>query len=155
MIRRLSSPVGAPSQRQLRVGEQLRHVLAEVFARGDLHDPELLSLPLSVLEVRMTPDLKQATVLVLPLGGRVLGGEQAEIRLIEALKRSAPDLRHSVATRLRGLKFVPQLRFRLDDRYDETQRIEKLFQDAHVSQDLHSQDLPALKTATDPHAHED
>lgn len=125
-----SGPVGAPSQRQLRVGEQVRHVLAEVLARGDVHDDALAGMVISVLEVRMTPDLRQGTVLVMPLGGK---GEAAAV---EALNKNAKALRHEVSKRLRELKFSPDLKFRVDDRYDEVQRIEKIFHQDRVRRDL-------------------
>jgi len=125
-----SGPAGAPSQRQLRVGEQVRHVLAEVLARGDVHDDALAGMVISVLEVRMTPDLRQGTVLVMPLGGK---GEAAAV---EALNKNAKALRHEVSKRLRELKFSPDLKFRVDDRYDEVQRIEKIFHQDRVRRDL-------------------
>ena len=119
-----------PSQRQLRVGEQVRHALAEVLARGDVHDPALSGMLISVLEVRMSPDLRQGTVLVMPLGGK------SEAEAVEALSKNAKALRHEVSRRLRELKFSPELRFRIDDRYDEVQRIEKIFHEDRVKRDL-------------------
>jgi ribosome-binding factor A len=130
MKKPFSGPPGAPSQRQLRVGEQVRHALAEVLARGDVHDDALAGLLISVLEVRMSPDLRQGTVLVMPLGGK---GEAAAV---EALNKNAKALRHEVSRRLRELKFSPELRFRVDDRYDEVQRIEKIFHEDRVRRDL-------------------
>lgn len=130
MKKPVSGVPGAPSQRQLRVGEQVRHALAEVLARGDLHDDALIGMLISVLEVRMTPDLRQGTVLVMPLGGK---GEAAAV---DALNRNAKELRHEVSKRLRELKFSPDLKFRIDDRYDEAQRIEKIFHQDRVRRDL-------------------
>lgn len=130
MKKPFSGPPGAPSQRQLRVGEQVRHVLAEVLARGDVHDDALVGMLISVLEVRMSPDLRQGTVLVMPLGGK---GEAAAV---EALNKNARALRLEVSRRLRELKFSPELRFRVDDRYDEVQRIEKIFHQDRVKRDL-------------------
>jgi ribosome-binding factor A len=120
----------APSQRQLRVGEQVRHALAEVLARGDVHDAALAGMIVSVLEVRMTPDLRQGTVLVMPLGGK------GEAEAVELLNKHAKALRHEVSRRLRELKFSPDLKFRIDDRYDEVQRIEKIFHQDRVRRDL-------------------
>ncbi|MCA0400970.1 MAG: 30S ribosome-binding factor RbfA [Proteobacteria bacterium] len=129
MVRPNPNP-GMPSQRQLRVGEQIRHALAEVLARGDVHDPELSGMIISVLEVRMSPDLRHGTVLVMPLGGK------GEAEAVAALNRNAKELRHEVSRRLRELKFSPDLRFRVDDRYDEAARIEKIFHDERVRRDL-------------------
>lgn len=114
----------------LRVGEQVRHVLAEVLARGDVHDPALAGMIISVLEVRMSPDLRHATVLVMPLGGK------GEAEAVEALNRNKGELRHEVSRRLRELKYSPELKFRVDDRYDEAQRIEKIFHEDRVRRDL-------------------
>jgi ribosome-binding factor A len=129
MVRPNPNP-GAPSQRMLRVGEQVRHALAEVLSRGDVQDPELASQIISVLEVRMSPDLRHGTVLIMPLGGR------GEAEAVAALNRNAKELRHEVSRRLRELKYSPDLRFRVDDRYDEAQRIEKIFEEERVKRDL-------------------
>lgn len=133
MVRPNPNP-GMPSQRQLRVGEQVRHALAEVLARGDVHDPELAGMLISVLEVRMSPDLRHGTVLVMPLGGK------GEAEAVAALNRNAKALRHEVSRRLRELKYSPDLRFRVDDRYDEAARIEKIFHDDRVRRDLAASD---------------
>ncbi|MGC9417775.1 MAG: 30S ribosome-binding factor RbfA [Rhodovulum sp.] len=109
----------APSQRQLRVGELIRRVLSEVLSRGDVHDPELNQMSITVGEVRTSPDLKVATAFVLPLGGR-----DAEAALA-ALRRNRGELRRAVSKKLE-LKFSPELRFALDetfDRMDETRRL--------------------------------
>ncbi|MCA0406055.1 MAG: 30S ribosome-binding factor RbfA [Proteobacteria bacterium] len=129
MVRPNPNP-GQPTQRQLRVGEQVRHALADVLARADVHDDALTGMMISVLEVRMSPDLRHATVLVMPLGGK----EEAEA--VAALNRNAKELRGAVSRRLRELKFSPDLKFRLDDRYDEAARIEKIFHDDRVKRDL-------------------
>jgi ribosome-binding factor A len=133
MVRPNPNP-GMPSQRQLRVGEQVRHVLAEVLARGDVHDSDLAGMLISVLEVRMSPDLRHGTVLVMPLGGK------GEAEAVAALNRNARELRHEVSVRLRELKYSPELRFRVDDRYDEAARIEKIFHDDRVRRDLAARD---------------
>jgi ribosome-binding factor A len=123
-----------PSQRMLRVGEQIRHVLAEVLARGDVHDPDLAHQIISVLEVRMSPDLRHGTVLIMPLGGK------GEAEAVAALNRNAKELRHEVSRRLRELKFSPELRFRVDDRYDEAERIERILAEERVKRDLTAND---------------
>lgn len=140
MVRPNPNP-GQPSQRQLRVGEQVRHALAEVLARGDVHDPELGGMVISVLEVRMSPDLRHGTVLVMPLGGNSAENNNREAEAVAALNRNAKELRHEVSRRLRELKYSPDLRFRVDDRYDETARIEKIFARERVKRDLrHTED---------------
>ncbi|MFY8112709.1 MAG: 30S ribosome-binding factor RbfA [Rhabdaerophilum sp.] len=145
MVRPNPNP-GQPSQRQLRVGEQVRHVLSEVLARGDIHDPELSGMLISVLEVRMSPDLRHGTVLVMPLGGKTVLGEAGEAEAVAALNRNAKELRLEVSRRLRELKFSPELRFRVDDRYDEAARIEKIFHDDRVRRDLAAGDDQKTET---------
>ncbi|UWQ28588.1 30S ribosome-binding factor RbfA [Leisingera sp. M527] len=113
-----------PSQRQLRVGELIRRSLSEVLARGDVHDPDLNRMSITVGEVRTSPDLKIATAFVLPLGGK---GQEDVLKL---LARNKGELRRAVGKKL-GLKFAPDLRFRLDetfDQMDDTRRM--LSQDA-------------------------
>lgn len=109
----------APTQRQLRVGEEVRHVLAEMIERGEMADPELRDVPVTVTEVRMSPDLKVATALVIPLGGG-----DAE-RLLKALARAAPYFRARVGRSVR-LKFTPKLQFELDTSFDQAARIDAL-----------------------------
>src|SRR3954453_14550793 len=122
-----SAPGG--SQRQLRVGEQVRHAMAEILAQGNVHDDDLEGHIITVPEVRMSPDLKLATVYVMPLGGR-----DTEI-VIAALERNKKFLRGEVARRV-NLKFAPDLRFRADERFDEAERIEKLLRTPAVQKDL-------------------
>ena len=113
-----------PSQRQLRVGELLRRTLSEVLARGDVHDPDLNRMSITVGEVRTSPDLKVATAYVLPLGG------QGQEDVLKLLARNKGELRRAVSKKL-TLKFAPDLRFQLDetfDRMDDTRRM--LTQDA-------------------------
>ena len=117
------------SQRQLRVGETVRHALAEILAHGNVHDPALEGHIITVPEVRMSPDLKLATIYVMPLGGR-----DTEV-VIEALNRNKKFLRGEVAHRV-NLKFAPDLRFHADDRFDEAERIEKLLRTPEVRRDL-------------------
>src|SRR5499427_10173414 len=102
------------SQRQLRVGELVRHALAEMLARGEVHDPVLEGRMVTVPEVRMTPDLRLATIYVMPLGGR---DEQA---VVAALERNKRYLRGVIARKV-NLKFAPDIRFRLDERFDEAE----------------------------------
>ena len=122
-----SAPGG--SQRQLRVGEQVRHAIAEILAQGSVHDADLEGHIITVPEVRMSPDLKLATIYVMPLGGR-----DTEL-VITALDRNKKFLRGEVARRV-NLKFAPDLRFRVDERFDEAERIEKLLRTPAVQKDL-------------------
>ncbi|MEL6450455.1 MAG: 30S ribosome-binding factor RbfA [Pseudomonadota bacterium] len=113
-----------PSQRQLRVGELIRRTLSEVLARGDVHDPDLNRMSITVGEVRTSPDLKIATAFVLPLGG------QGQDEVLKLLARNKGELRRAISKKL-ALKFAPDLRFQLDDtfdRMDDTRRM--LSQDA-------------------------
>ncbi|MGZ2259544.1 30S ribosome-binding factor RbfA [Roseobacter sp. A03A-229] len=108
-----------PSQRQLRVGELIRRALSDVLARGDVHDPDLNRMSITVGEVRTSPDLKIATAYVLPLGGR------GQDEVIALLARNKGELRRIISKKL-ALKFAPDLRFQLDetfDRMDETREM--------------------------------
>lgn len=118
-----------PSQRQLRVGELIRHTLAGVLARGDVHDPELQRFSITVGEVRTSPDLKVATAYVLPLGGT--GAEAA----LAALRRNRGELRRLVAKAM-TLKFAPELRFQLDETFDRLDETRRLFADERVRRDV-------------------
>ena len=117
------------SQRQLRVGELIRHALADMLIRGEVHDPVLEGHMITVPEVRMTADLRLATVYVMSLGGR----DQADV--LAALDRNKKFLRGEIARHV-NLKFAPDLRFRIDDRFDEAERIEKLLRTPVVQRDL-------------------
>lgn len=119
----------APSQRQLRVGEEMRHALARIFERGELHDPALHEAPLTVTEVRVAPDLKRATAFVMPLAGR----NAAEI--MAGLKRGAGHLRRLVAQEVK-LRVAPQIVFALDRSFDEASRIDALLRREDVARDL-------------------
>jgi ribosome-binding factor A len=125
---RKSSASGG-SQRQLRVGETVRHAVADILAQGSVHDPDLEGHIVTVPEVRMSPDLKLATVYVMPLGGR-----DTEV-VIGALERNKKFLRGEVARRV-NLKFSPDIRFRVDERFDEAERIEKLLRTPAVQKDI-------------------
>ncbi len=118
-----------PSQRQLRVGEELRHALAWILERGEVRDPDLKGVSVTVTEVRVSPDLRNATVFVLPLGG----GETEAV--VTGLTRARPFLRRRVANAVR-LKFVPDITFRADTSFDEARRIDTLLRDPAVSRDL-------------------
>src|SRR3954463_5381251 len=122
-----SAPGG--SQRQLRVGETVRHAIADILAHGSVHDEDLEGHIVTVPEVRMSPDLKIATVYVMPLGGK-----DTDV-VLAALARNKKFLRGEVAHRV-NLKFAPDLRFRVDDRFDEAERIERLLRTTAVHRDL-------------------
>ena len=117
------------SQRQLRVGETVRHAVADILSQGSVHDPDLEGHIITVPEVRMSPDLKLATVYVMPLGGR-----DTEV-VLSALERNKKYLRGEIAHRV-NLKFAPEIRFRADERFDEVERIEKLLRTPAVQRDL-------------------
>jgi ribosome-binding factor A len=118
-----------PSQRQLRVGEELRHALAEIFRRETFRDPDLIGVTITFTEVRVSPDLRQATVYLMPLGG------EARDKVISGLSRVKSFLRRQIGS-LVQLKFVPDLHFRLDESFDEAERIDRLFRDPSVARDL-------------------
>jgi ribosome-binding factor A len=119
----------APGQRQLRVGEALRQALAELLARGELHDPDLSGVSITVSEVRLSPDLRQATAFVLPLGGA--GTE----RVLAALNRAAAHLRPLLA-RAVPLKFTPALRFLAYESFAGAVAIDRLLHSPEVARDL-------------------
>jgi ribosome-binding factor A len=118
-----------PSQRQLRVGELIRHAIADMLTRGDVHDPVLEGHLVTIPEVRMTADLRQATIYVMPLGGRDV------TEVIEALNHNKKFLRGEIAHRV-NLKFAPDIRFRVDERFDEAERIEKILRTPRVRRDI-------------------
>ena len=124
---------GGGSQRQLRVGELIRHAIAEMLSRGDVHDPVIEGHLITVPEVRMSPDLRLATIYVMPLGGKDVQ------EVIEALDRNKRYLRGEIAHRV-NLKFAPDIRFRADERFDEAERIEKLLRTPAVQRDLKRED---------------
>jgi len=128
---RESTPGG--SQRQLRVGELVRHALADMLARGEVHDAVIEGHLITVPEVRMSPDLRLATVYVMPMGGR-----DAE-QVIAAFERHKKFLRAEIAHRI-NLKFAPDVRFRVDERFEEAERIDKLLHSPEVARDLKKED---------------
>ena len=119
----------APSQRQLRVGEELRHALSTILAEASIRDPDLSGTSITVTEVRVSPDLKNATAFVMPLGG-----SDVALRLA-ALRRAAPFLRGEVARRV-NLRFAPRLTFEADRSFDEAGRVEELLRGERVRRDL-------------------
>lgn len=128
----MRKPTGAPkapSQRQLRVGELIRHELASMLSRGDVHDDVLASHVVSVTEVKLSPDLKLATAYVMPLGG------QDEKEVLAALDRHRRFLRGEIARRLQ-MRFSPDIRFRRDETFDEADRIARLLRNDRVRRDL-------------------
>jgi ribosome-binding factor A len=138
MTRKKSSPHGAgrggaapaagPSQRMLRVGEMIRHALAEMLTRGDIHDDVLASHVVTIPEVRMSPDLKLATVFVMPLGGKDIKP------VIAALESHKKYIRAEIAHEI-NLKFAPDLRFNEDVSFEEATRIDRLLDSPKVRQD--------------------
>jgi len=120
------------SVRLLRIGEQVRHVLAAVLGRGEVRDPVLEAHIVSVSEVRVSPDLRIATAFV-----KALGGDDDEV--LAALRRNARFLRGEVA-RSMSTKYTPELKFRLDESYEEASRIDRLLRDPKVARDLDKDD---------------
>lgn len=127
-MKRTPSPSG-PSQRQLRVGELVRHAVTELLARGELPDPVFARAFVTIPEVRMSPDLRLATVYV------TLHERGLEKAVLKAFDGSRKQLRTEVAHRV-NLKFAPDLRFRIDDRLDEAARIDALLRSPEVRRDL-------------------
>src|SRR5580698_8441974 len=125
------SKLHAPSHRTERVGELIRHAVADILARGEVVDEALDRHPLTIREVRVSPDLKLATVLVMPLGGQGAGAA------IEALDRHKKELRALVARRV-NLKFAPDLRFTLDTSFEAQARLDALLRSPEVARDLKS-----------------
>jgi ribosome-binding factor A len=126
---RPSSRFHAPTHRVERVGELLRHALSDILARGEVVDPALDRHPVTVPGVRMSPDLKLATVSVMPLGG------EEGVETVEALNRHRKELRALLAHRI-NLKFAPDLRFTLDPSFDAQARIEAILKSPEVARDL-------------------
>lgn len=124
-----STSGGAPSQRQLRVGEVIRRALSDILARGDVHDPELGRVSITVSEVRAAPDLRQATAYVLPLGG--VNTEA----VVKALNRNKAELRRLVTAQI-DLRFSPMLTFQPDTSFDRMDRTRELLSSPEVARDL-------------------
>lgn len=124
----------APSQRQLRVGEEIRHVLAHVLERGEIRDPQLAGITITVTEVRLSPDLKNASAYVVPLGG---AGDMTQV--VEVLNRASSFLRHRVVQGVK-LRSAPNLTFVADTSFDEAGHINDLLHLPEVARDLAGQD---------------
>jgi ribosome-binding factor A len=118
-----------PSQRMLRIGEMIRHKVSEMLMRAEIHDAVISSAVITVPEVRMSPDLKLATIFIMPLGGKDLP------KVLAALEANKKYIRGEVARTL-NLKFAPDVRFKADETFDEAARIDKLFRDPKVRQDV-------------------
>lgn len=131
MAHRKDSISSGPSQRQLRVGEVIRRALADILNRGDIHDPDLAHVSVTVGEVRATPDLKRALVFVMPLGG----GNADQV--IAALNRNKGELRRAV-TRAIELKFSPELKFVIDQTFDQLDETRRLLNQETVKRDISS-----------------
>jgi ribosome-binding factor A len=127
-MRHTESPEGR-SVRLLRVGEQVRHVLSDILARGEVHDDVLASHSVSVTEVRMSPDLRHATVFVKPL----LGADEAQV--LKALRTNTAFLQRSVASRV-NTKYAARLKFLADESFDEGSHIDAILRSPKVAQDL-------------------
>lgn len=121
-----------PSQRQLRVGEMVRHALSQLLQRGEIPDPVLEKTVISITEVSMSPDLKIATAWISPLG------QQDAKPIIKALAVNAKYIRGKLSPALRQMKYMPDLRFRADTSFDNYSKIDKLLQSPEVAQDLDS-----------------
>ena len=124
---------GQKTQRQLRVGEELRHALAQMLRPGEMRDPALYDANVTVTEVQISPDLRNATAFVMPLGG----SDAADI--VAALRRSAPFLKGRIARAVR-LRNVPNLAFALDSAFDSAQRIAAVLHSEAVERDLQDKD---------------
>ena len=123
----------APGQRQLRIGEEIRHVLARIFERETLRDPALANVRLTVTEVRPSADMRHARVYVVPLGG----GDMTAI--LEGLQRVRPYLRREMAAQL-SLRYIPDLQFAGDHSFDEAAHILKLLHKPEVARDLRDEE---------------
>lgn len=117
------------SQRQLRVGEEMRHAISSILMRGELHDPDLENTSVTVSEVRISPDLKNATAFFMPLGGA------NRETISEALERAAPEIRKLVASMMM-LRYAPRISFKLDYSFDEAKKIDDLLRQPSVARDL-------------------
>ncbi|MGH1576845.1 30S ribosome-binding factor RbfA [Planktotalea sp.] len=129
MAKKSSSRGSGPSQRQLRVGELIRRALSEILQRGDVHDPDLNRLSVTIGEVRVSPDLRVATVYALPLGG------EGKDEIIALLAKNKWELRQLINKKL-ALKHSPEMRFRLDETFDKMDETRRLFEQDHVRKDI-------------------
>ena len=129
MANRRSEKSTGPTQRQLRVGELIRHALAGMLTRGEIYDDVLASHLVTIPEVRMSPDLRLASIYVMPLGGKDLKP------VLAALERNKKHIRSEIAHEV-NLKFAPDIRFMADETFDEASRIERLLASDKVRKDL-------------------
>ncbi len=129
MTRKKTSSAKAPTQRMLRIGELIRHRIAQLLVRGDIHDDLIASHSITIPEVRISHDMKLATIYVMPLGGDDMKP------VIDALERNKKYIRAQVAQTL-NLRYAPDLRFREDQTFEEATRIDRLLDSAHVRQDI-------------------
>lgn len=120
---------GEPSQRMLRVAELIRHAMAQMLTRGEINDPDLAGLVVTVPSVKMSPDLKLATIYVMPLGG------QSQDAIVAILDRHKKFLRTEIAHQV-NLKYAPEIRFRVDDSFENAERIDALLHSPKVARDL-------------------
>ena len=124
-----SSKGGNSGQRHLRVGEEIRHILADIFLRGECRSPALFDVTVTITEVRVAPDMKNATAFFMPLAG------QNKEELLDALKNASPEIRHLVSKRIK-LRHTPRIFFALDESFDQAQHIENLLRKPEVARDL-------------------
>ncbi|MEM6649049.1 MAG: 30S ribosome-binding factor RbfA [Pseudomonadota bacterium] len=129
MGQKFASSQAGPSQRQLRAGELIRHVVAELLQRGDIHDPDLPSTPVTVTEVKASPDLRNATVYCATLG------EEDSREAVGALNKAAGKVRAALGKKI-AMKYTPSLTFKVDDRFEEAARIDAILNRADVKRDL-------------------
>lgn len=126
----ISSFAKTPSNpRNLRVGEEIRHAISDIFMRGELHSTGLLGVSITVSEVRVSPDLKNATAYIMPLAG------ENKDTILESVKEASPEIRHLVSKKVK-LRYVPRIVFALDNSYEEAQRISNLLNKPDVVRDL-------------------
>ncbi|WP_208434965.1 30S ribosome-binding factor RbfA [Bartonella phoceensis] len=128
-----------PSQRQLRVGEQVRHAVAHTLQHGILLDEVLKNMVISVSEVRMSPDLKIATCFVSPLS-TVKNTSHVDVDVVDILNKYSRFIRGEISHTLRQMKYMPELRFRLDSSFDNFSKIDALLRSPEVARDLHHND---------------
>ena len=124
---------GGPSHRVLRVGENIRHALSDILSRGEIRDPALDNVSVTVTEVRCSPDLRNATIFVMPLAGK------NEQEVVEGLNRNAKFIRGQLSKMVR-MKYLPKLKFTSDHSFGEVDHIEALLNSNHVAQDLKKDD---------------
>lgn len=134
MVRREAK---APTQRQLRVGEEIRHALAWALERGEVRDPAVIGVPVTVTEVRISPDLKNATAFIVPLGG---GNAEKIQAVVDGLNRASAFLRRMVISQVQ-LRAVPRLNFIADVSFDKASEIDALLRTENVARDLAKSDI--------------